>query len=46
MAGVPAITHSPRAGGAHTAHEWVDIDDLQRVALLYATTAAAFCSGG
>jgi acetylornithine deacetylase/succinyl-diaminopimelate desuccinylase-like protein len=40
---VPAITHGPRAGGQHTVHEWVDIDDLERVARLYALTAAAYC---
>jgi acetylornithine deacetylase/succinyl-diaminopimelate desuccinylase-like protein len=41
---VPAITHGPRAGGQHTVAEWVDIDDLVRVALLYAATALAYCS--
>jgi acetylornithine deacetylase/succinyl-diaminopimelate desuccinylase-like protein len=40
---VPAITHGPRAGGQHTVNEWVDIDDLERVARLYALTAAAYC---
>jgi acetylornithine deacetylase/succinyl-diaminopimelate desuccinylase-like protein len=43
LGSVPAITHGPRAGGQHTASEWVDIDDLVRVALLYAATAVAFC---
>jgi acetylornithine deacetylase/succinyl-diaminopimelate desuccinylase-like protein len=42
-AGVPAITHGPRAGGQHTVSEWVDIDDLVRVAWLYAATAVEFC---
>lgn len=46
LAGIPAITHGPRAEGAHTGREWVDIDDLVRVALLYAATAVAFCAGG
>jgi acetylornithine deacetylase/succinyl-diaminopimelate desuccinylase-like protein len=46
LAGVPAITHGPRSAGAHTLHEWVSIDDLERVALLYAATAVAFCAGG
>jgi acetylornithine deacetylase/succinyl-diaminopimelate desuccinylase-like protein len=41
---VPAITHGPRAGGQHTVSEWVDIDDLARIALLYAATALAYCS--
>ena len=42
LAGVPAITHGPRAGGQHTVEEWADIDDLVRVAVLYAMTAAAY----
>jgi acetylornithine deacetylase/succinyl-diaminopimelate desuccinylase-like protein len=43
LAGVPAITHGPSADGAHTLDEWVSIDDLERVALLYALTAACYC---
>jgi acetylornithine deacetylase/succinyl-diaminopimelate desuccinylase-like protein len=43
LAGVPAITHGPRAGGAHTLDEWVSVDDLVRVALVYAVTAALYC---
>ena len=43
LANVPAITHGPRAGGAHTLHEWVSISDLSRVAKLYALTALEFC---
>jgi acetylornithine deacetylase/succinyl-diaminopimelate desuccinylase-like protein len=42
--GVAAITHGPRAGGQHTVHEWVDIDDLVRVATLYALTALLYCA--
>ena len=42
---VPAITHGPRAGGAHTLNEWVSIDDLVRVAHLYALTALEYCGG-
>lgn len=42
---VPAITHGPRAGGQHTVNEWVEIEDLVRVAELYAVTAALFCAG-
>ncbi len=42
--GIPAITHGPRAGGQHTVSEWVDIDDLLRIALLYAATATTYCS--
>jgi acetylornithine deacetylase/succinyl-diaminopimelate desuccinylase-like protein len=40
---IPAITHGPRAGGQHTVSEWVDIDDLVRVAHLYALTAILYC---
>jgi acetylornithine deacetylase/succinyl-diaminopimelate desuccinylase-like protein len=40
---IPAITHGPRSGGQHTVHEWVDIDDLVRVAHLYALTAVLYC---
>lgn len=43
LAGIPAITHGPTAGGAHTLHEWVSIDDLVRVAHLYALTAVRYC---
>lgn len=39
----PAITHGPRAGGQHTVEEWASIDDLARVAHLYALTAALYC---
>lgn len=40
----PAITHGPRAGGQHTLEEWVDVDDLNRVALTYALTAIRYCA--
>jgi acetylornithine deacetylase/succinyl-diaminopimelate desuccinylase-like protein len=43
LADVPAITHGPTAGGAHTTSEWVSIDDMMRVAHLYALTAVMFC---
>lgn len=42
----PAITHGPRAGGQHTLDEWVEIDDLSRVALTYAMTAIRYCARG
>lgn len=44
LAGVPAITHGPNAGGAHTVEEWVSIEDLMRVSLLYALTAVLYCA--
>jgi acetylornithine deacetylase/succinyl-diaminopimelate desuccinylase-like protein len=43
LARVPAITHGPRAGGQHTLNEWVSINDLVRVAQLYALTTVVFC---
>jgi acetylornithine deacetylase/succinyl-diaminopimelate desuccinylase-like protein len=45
LAKVPAITHGPKAGGQHTVHEWVSIQDLERVALVYALTAVTYCRG-
>lgn len=46
LAHIPAITHGPHAGGAHTLNEWVSIDDLVRVAQVYALTAASYCGSG
>jgi acetylornithine deacetylase/succinyl-diaminopimelate desuccinylase-like protein len=43
LAKIPAITHGPTAGGAHTLNEWVSIDDLVRVAHVYALTAVLYC---
>ncbi|HEY3967143.1 MAG TPA: M20/M25/M40 family metallo-hydrolase [Planctomycetaceae bacterium] len=43
LAKIPGITHGPNASGAHTLNEWVSIDDLVRVAHLYALTAVSFC---
>ena len=34
------------AGGAHTLEEWVSIEDLVRVAKVYALTALGFCGAG
>jgi acetylornithine deacetylase/succinyl-diaminopimelate desuccinylase-like protein len=45
LGGIPAITHGPRAGGQHTVDEWVDVDDLMRVAVLYALTAVTYLNG-
>jgi len=42
-AGIAAITHGPRSGGQHTTEEWASIDDLVRVAHLYALTAVSYC---
>lgn len=43
LAGIPAITHGPQGGGAHTLEEWVSISDLSRVAAVYALTAGLYC---
>ena len=44
-AGIPAITHGPRATGAHTVDERVAVDELTRVARVYAATALRYCAG-
>jgi acetylornithine deacetylase/succinyl-diaminopimelate desuccinylase-like protein len=41
--GIPTITHGPAATGAHTLHEAVTLDELVRVARVYALTALHFC---
>jgi acetylornithine deacetylase/succinyl-diaminopimelate desuccinylase-like protein len=41
--GLPAITHGPAATGAHTLFEAVTLDELVRVARVYALTALHFC---
>jgi len=41
--GIPAITHGPAATGAHTLFEQVSLDELVRVARVYALTAMHFC---
>lgn len=41
--GLPAITHGPAATGAHTIFEQVTLDELVRVARVYALTAINFC---
>ena len=41
--GRPAITHGPAATGAHTLFEAVTLDELVRVARVYALTAIEFC---
>ena len=46
LAGIQAITHGPNATGAHTTGERVPLDDLVRVARVYACTAVAFCHSG
>jgi succinyl-diaminopimelate desuccinylase len=41
---VPAITHGPVCGGSYTSREWVDCDDLVRLATVYALTTIHFCT--
>lgn len=43
LAGIPALTHGPRATGAHTTQESVPLAELTRTARVYALTAAGFC---
>ncbi len=43
MKQIPALTHGPAAEGAHTTNERVSVDELVRVAEVYAGTAVTFC---
>ena len=44
MRGAIAAGHRLTAeAGAHTLDEWVSVDDLVRVARVYALTAALYC---
>jgi acetylornithine deacetylase/succinyl-diaminopimelate desuccinylase-like protein len=45
-AGVAAITHGPGGKGAHTIDESVPLDELTRVAALYALAALEYCPLG
>jgi acetylornithine deacetylase len=42
--GIPAVVFGPGGAGAHAAVEWVDLDDLVRLAQILLGTANAFCS--
>lgn len=44
MAGIPALTHGPDAKGAHTLEERVPVDELVRLAQVYALTAVSYCA--
>ena len=46
LGGIPALTHGPDASGAHTLQESVPVNELVRVAKVYALTAAAYCPSG
>jgi acetylornithine deacetylase/succinyl-diaminopimelate desuccinylase-like protein len=41
-AGVPAVCHGPRGHGAHADLEWVDLDELVRVAREYVVAALLY----
>lgn len=43
QAGIPVLTHGPAGKGAHTSKEWVELEELVRVAQVYALTAADYC---
>ncbi len=43
LANIPALTHGPAATGAHTLDERVTLDELVRVAQVYALTALSYC---
>lgn len=43
-ASIPALTHGPDAKGAHTLQEWVPVDELVRLAQVYALTAVSYCA--
>ena len=43
LGGIPPLTHGPAAKGAHTLNEEVSIDELVRVAKVYALTAVGYC---
>ncbi len=42
---VSALAHGPAAEGAHTTHERVSINELERVAKVYALAAVYYCNG-
>jgi acetylornithine deacetylase len=43
-AGTPSVVFGPRGAGAHAEVEWVDLDDLDRLAQILLSTARAFCA--
>lgn len=45
LGGVTPLSHGPAATGAHTLNEEVALDDLVRVAQVYALTAVGYCGG-
>ena len=43
-AGVETVVIGPIGGGAHTSEEWVDLQSLERLAVILADAAAAYCA--
>jgi acetylornithine deacetylase len=43
-AGIPTVVFGPRGAGAHEPTEWVDLDDVERVADIVLRTALEFCA--
>ena len=44
-AGIPTTYFGPAGFGAHGAEEWVDLDSLEKFAMILARTAYDYCSG-
>jgi acetylornithine deacetylase len=42
-AGIPTVVFGPGGEGAHADVEWVDLDDLVKLAQIFLATATAFC---
>ena len=43
-AGVETVVIGPIGGGAHTSEEWVDLQSLERLAVILADAATAYCA--
>jgi acetylornithine deacetylase len=43
-AGIPTVVFGPRGAGAHEQTEWVDLDDVDRLAEIVLRTALEFCA--
>ena len=43
-AGIPTVVFGPGGAGAHADVEWVDLDDLVRLAQILLATAGAYCA--
>jgi acetylornithine deacetylase len=43
-AGIPTVVFGPGGEGAHAEVEWVDLDDVERIAEILLATSVAFCA--